>query len=134
MGREQMRNLEVFKIGGTQVNEFEYQKKHGELTEQLDRHPDDIAGTSRRPTQAERVKQLMAEAHKKVEKKRKRDAAKAGRSKKVAASNKPTAQPTRGAAKKASKSSGPAGKKKQSVAERSSSRGAKKGAAKGRKK
>ena len=27
MGREQMRNLEVFKIGGTQVNEFECQKR-----------------------------------------------------------------------------------------------------------
>jgi len=132
MGREQMRNLEVFKIGGTQVNEFEYQKKHGELTEQLDRHPD-VAGTSRRPTQAERVKQLMAEAHKKVEKKRKRDAAKAGRSKKVAASNKPMAQTTGGAAKKASKASGMAGKKKQSMVARSSGRGAKKGAAKGRK-
>ena len=126
MGREQMRNLEVFKIGGTQVNEFEYQKKHGELTEQLDHHPDESAGASRRPTQAERVKQLMAEAHKKVEKKRKREAAKAGRSKKVAASNKPTAQTTRGAAKKASKSSRPAGKKTPSAAQRSSSRGAKK--------
>ena len=134
MGREQMRNLEVFKIGGTQVNEFEYQKKHGELTEQRDRHPDEIAGTSRRLTQAERVKQLMAEAHKKVEKKRKHDAAKAARSKKVASSNKATAQTTGGAAKKASKSSGAAGKKKQSVVSRSSGRGAKKDAAKGRKK
>ena len=129
MGREQMRNLEVFKIGGTQVNEFEYQKKHGELTEQLDRHPDEIAGISRRPTQAERVKQLMAEAHKKVEKKRKHEAAKAGRSKKVASSNKVTAQ-TAGAAKKASKSSGAAGKKKQSTVQRSSGRGAKKGSKK----
>ena len=77
MGREQMRNLEVFKIGGTQVNEFEYQKRHGEMTEQFEHHPDEAAKGSKRPTQAERVKQLMADAHRKVEKKRKREAAKA---------------------------------------------------------
>ena len=29
MGREQMRNLEVSRIGATQVNEFEYQKHQG---------------------------------------------------------------------------------------------------------
>ncbi len=34
MGREQMRNLEVSRIGATQVNEFEYQKHQGEMTEQ----------------------------------------------------------------------------------------------------
>jgi len=80
MGREQMRNLETFKIGGSQVNEFEYQKHQGEMTEQLDQHPDAIARGPKRPTQAERVKQIMAEAHKKVEKKRKKEAGKAGRS------------------------------------------------------
>lgn len=71
MGREQMRNLDTSRIGGTQVNEFEYQKNQGELTEQLDQHP--IAGKqAKRPTQAERVKQVMAAAHKKVEKKKKK--------------------------------------------------------------
>ncbi len=110
MGREQMRNLEVFKIGGTQVNEFEYQKKQGEMTEQLERHPDEIATASKRQTQAERVKQVMAEAHRKVEKKRKREAAKLGRSKKIAASSKQTVEPAAtGALKKASHA---AGKKK----------------------
>ena len=82
MGREQMRNLEVFKIGGTQVNEFEYQKHQGEMTEQLEQHPDEAAG-SKRPTQAERVKQIMADAHRKVEKKRKKEAAKRGGAKKL---------------------------------------------------
>ena len=33
MGREQMRNLDTSRIGGAQVNEFEYQKNQGELTE-----------------------------------------------------------------------------------------------------
>ena len=34
MGREQMRNLEISKIGATQVNEFEFHKHQGEMTEQ----------------------------------------------------------------------------------------------------
>lgn len=125
MGREQMRNLEVFKIGGTQVNEFEYQKRQGEMTEQLEHHPDEIATTSKRQTKAERVKQLTAEAHKKVEKKRKREAAKAGRSKKVAASSKPAAKlAAKGVQKRAGQA---AGKKKQSVNRGSSARSAQKG-------
>ena len=85
MGREQMRNLETFKIGGSQVNEFEYQKHQGEMTEQLDQHPDSIIKGPRRPTQAERVKQIMAEARKKVEKKRKKEVVKAGGSQKKSA-------------------------------------------------
>jgi hypothetical protein len=125
MGREQMRNLEVFKIGGTQVNEFEYQKRQGEMTEQSEHHPDEVATAPKRPTQAERVKQLMAEAHKKVEKKRKREAAKAGRSKKIAASSKPTARPAAsGVLKRASQA---AGKKKQSVSRGGSTRATQKG-------
>jgi len=80
MGREQMRNLDTSRIGGAQVNEFEYQKNQGELTEQLEQHPsgDKVA---KRPTQAERVKQIMAAAHKKVEKKKKKEAAITGKKK-----------------------------------------------------
>ena len=71
MGREQMRNLDTSRIGGAQVNEFEYQKNQGDLTEQQDQHPLG-AKEVKRPTQAERVQQIMAAAHKKVEKKRKK--------------------------------------------------------------
>ncbi len=138
MGREQMRNLEVFKIGGPQVNEFEYQKKQGEMTEQSEHHPDEIATAPKRQTQAERVKQLTAEAHRKVEKKRKREAAKTGSSKKIAASSKPTARPAAiGVLKRASqagkkkqatgKKKQATGKKTQSVSHGSSTRAAKKG-------
>lgn len=84
MGREQMRNLETFKIGGGQVNEFEYQKNQGEMTEQLDQHPDQVGG-SKRPTQAERVKEIMAAAHRKVLKKRKKESARSGGLKKASA-------------------------------------------------
>jgi hypothetical protein len=72
MGREQMRNLDVAKVGaGNPVNEFEYQKHQGEITEQ--EHPHEQGGKTKRLTQAERVAQVTAAAHKKVEKKRKKE-------------------------------------------------------------
>jgi len=81
MGREQMRNLEISKIGNSQVNEFEYQKHQGEMSEQ--EHPGKQGGAVKRPTKAEQVAQVMAAAHKKVEKKRKKEAAKGGGAKKA---------------------------------------------------
>ena len=86
MGREQMRNLEISKIGATQVNEFEYQKHQGEMTEQ--EHPGQQGSGGKRLTQAERVAQVMAAAHRKVEKKRKKDGAKSGSKKSSAAKQK----------------------------------------------
>ena len=74
MGREQMRNLEISKIGANQVNEFEYQKHQGEISEQ--EHPGQQGTGGKRLTQAERVAQVIAAAHKKVEKKRKKEGAK----------------------------------------------------------
>jgi hypothetical protein len=82
MGREQMRNLEISKIGATQVNEFEYQKHQGEMTEQ--EHAGAQGGSGKRLTQAERVAQITAAAHKKVEKKRKKEGAKSGSTKRKA--------------------------------------------------
>ena len=82
MGREQMRNLEISKIGATQVNEFEYQKHQGEMTEQ--EHLGQQGGSGKRLTQAERVAQITAAAHKKVEKKRKKEGAKSGSTKRKA--------------------------------------------------
>jgi hypothetical protein len=82
MGREQMRNLEISKIGATQVNEFEYQKHQGEMTEQ--EHAGQQGRGGKRLTQAERVAQVTAAAHRKVEKKRKKEGAKLGATKKAA--------------------------------------------------
>ncbi|HLN98314.1 MAG TPA: hypothetical protein VK208_07615 [Pyrinomonadaceae bacterium] len=74
MGREQMRNLEISKIGATQVNEFEYHKHQGEMTEQ--EHAGQQERSGKRLTQAERVAQVTAAAHRKVEQKRKKERAK----------------------------------------------------------
>ncbi len=72
MARDQMRNLETFKIGSSQVNEFEYQKNRGQMAEQHEQHADEAAKTGKPLTKAERVKQIMEAAHKKVEKRRKK--------------------------------------------------------------
>jgi len=83
MGREQMRNLDVAKVGaGNTVNEFEYQKHQGEMTEQ--EHAGQQGRGGKRLTQAERVAQVTAAAHRKVEKKRKKEGAKSGAAKAVA--------------------------------------------------
>lgn len=81
MGREQMRNLEISKIGATQINEFDYQKHQGEITEQ--EHAGQQGRSGKRMTQAERVAQVTAAAHKKVEKKRKKEGTKPGPTKKA---------------------------------------------------
>jgi hypothetical protein len=85
MGREQMRNLEVVRSSGTQINEFEYQKHQGEMTEQ--EHADKQGGGGRALSQAERVKQVMAAAHKKVEKRRKKGTSKPSARRKASASS-----------------------------------------------
>ena len=87
MGREQMRNLEISKIGANQVNEFEYQKHQGEISEQ--EHPGQQGSGAKRLTQAERVAQVMAAAHRKVEKKRKKEGAKTAPKKKTAGKRNP---------------------------------------------
>lgn len=115
MGREQMRNLEVFKIGGSQVNEFEYQKHQGEMTEQ-ERHDKQI-GATKPLTRAEQIKEVMAAAHKKVEKRRKKEGARTGGFKKVSAT------------KRKSETSKASGKPK-SAGDKTSKKGAKKAARK----
>jgi hypothetical protein len=70
MGREQTRNLDLSKIGANQMNEFEYQKHQGELTEQ--EHPGQQKGGGKRLTRAEQVAEVTAAAHKKVAKRRKK--------------------------------------------------------------
>ena len=81
MGREQMRNLDATKVGAQgQVNEFEFQKHQGEMTEQ--EHGGKQKGGGQRMTQAERIAQVTAAAHKKVEKKRKKDKSGSAKTKK----------------------------------------------------
>lgn len=85
--RDQMRNLEIFKVGADAVNEFEYQKNQGELTEQREHHFEQPDSTSGPGTEADRIEQVIADAHAKVEE-RKRKASR-GAGKKTAAKKSP---------------------------------------------
>jgi len=102
VGREQMRNLETFKVGANEVNEFEYQQHQGELTEQLEHHGDQQNQDTPPLTEAERVEQIMADAHEKVEERKRRGTSSYG--KKRPAAKKPAAKKaTKSAAKKSTR-------------------------------
>lgn len=98
--RDQVRNLEIFKIGADAVNEFEYQKNQGELTEQREHHLEQPDSPSGPGTEADRIEQVIADAHAKVEE-RKRKAAR-GLGKKTAAKKSPGRSTKKSAAKKPS--------------------------------
>jgi membrane protein involved in colicin uptake len=111
MGREQMRNLEIARIGATQVNEFEYQKQHGEMTEQ--EHGGQQGTDGKRLTQAQRVAQITEAAHKKVEQRRRKEAGKTRVPKTAKAPKAAKSASTKKAAKAApAKKTTKAGKKK----------------------
>ncbi len=70
--RDQMRNLEIFKVGADAVNEFEYQKNQGELTEQREHHLEQQDTPSGSGTEAERIEQVIADAHAKVQERKRK--------------------------------------------------------------
>ena len=82
--RDQMRNLEIFKVGADAVNEFEYQKNQGELTEQREHHLEQQDSSSRPATEAERIEQVIADAHAKVEERKRKGSGNVGRKKSAA--------------------------------------------------
>ncbi|HKR59915.1 MAG TPA: hypothetical protein VJS64_09265 [Pyrinomonadaceae bacterium] len=90
MGREQMRNLETFKVGTNAVNEFEYQQNQGQLTEQLEHQRDQQNSLPEATTEADRIQRTMAEAHEKVEERKRRGASSFGKGK--SATKKPAAK------------------------------------------
>jgi len=68
--RDQTRNIETFKVGATRVNDFDFRKHQGEMHEHHagDRKRHD----GRASTRAEQVAELTQQAHKKVERRKKR--------------------------------------------------------------
>ncbi len=94
--RGQMRNLEIFRVGADAVNEFEYQKNRGELTEQREHHLEHPDSPSGPETEAERIEQVIADAHAKVEKRKRKAKGTAGTK---------AAAPKRSPGKKAAKKS-----------------------------
>ncbi|HKP47338.1 MAG TPA: hypothetical protein VJT50_12125 [Pyrinomonadaceae bacterium] len=86
MVREQTRNIEIARIGAAEINEFEYQKHQGEMTEQ--EHGEQQRRGAKRQTRAQRIAEVTAAAHKTVEKRRKKQGAKPGTTKTTKAAKK----------------------------------------------
>ena len=118
MGRGQMRNLERLGVGTGDINEFEYQKNQGELTEQLEHQGDREGAVPEATTTAERVQQVIADAHEKVEERKRKGLNRAAKKKapaRKAAAKKP-------AAKKLTSKRSPAKKSTQKSAARKSAK------------
>jgi membrane protein involved in colicin uptake len=128
--RDQMRNLELFRVETDVVNEFEYQKNQGELTEQREHHSEQQDSPSAPETEAERIEQVIADAHAKVEKRKRKAKGAAGT--KVAAAKKSPRKSTKkaGAKKWAAKKSAVKSAAKKSASKLISKKTAKKSAAK----
>jgi hypothetical protein len=120
--RDQMRNLELFRVETDVVNEFEYQKNQGELTEQREHHSEQQDSPSAPETEAERIEQVIADAHAKVEKRKRKAKGAAGT--KVAAAKKSPRKSTKkaGAKKSAAKKSAAKKSAVKSAAKKSASK------------
>jgi len=66
----QTRNIETFKVGSTRVNEFAFHKHQGEMNEPHDNKQEQSAGPTE--TKAERVAEVIKQAHEKVLQRKKR--------------------------------------------------------------
>jgi hypothetical protein len=132
MPKDPRRNQPNYKIGGAELNEFEFSHQHGALTEQEKSHlpgqsrgegatpelPWDDADESASP-EAERISRLMEEAHEEVVRRR----AKGDDTQK--------AKPARKSAAKGTKKGGAKGATKKGGAKRSSTRASSSGAKRG---
>ena len=84
MPKDPKRNIQSYQIQGGHLNEFEFQKNQGEIGEESELP---FTGEAEQPnlTQAEHVAAVTAEAHRKVEKRKKRGAGNPDSQRKVAA-------------------------------------------------
>ncbi len=136
MPKDPWKNQPNYKIGGGQLNEYEFNQQHGALTEQEHSHlpgqPQGVAGeaaTDATPTEgdqnespeARRIRELMEEVHEKVA--RRRGAQKSAGAKKPGGAKK--GAQSSGASKKSAKKSPAKG------ATKSAGKGATKASAKG---
>ena len=68
--RDQTRNIETFKLGAARLNEFEFHKHQGEMSEHITSTEEQSRDGVK--TRKERVAQLTKQAHEKVLRRKKR--------------------------------------------------------------
>ena len=72
MARDTTRNIETFKTGGTQVNEFEFHKHQGEMTDKASRTGHGAETDAKPLTRAEQIAKVTEQAHQKVQRRKKK--------------------------------------------------------------
>lgn len=72
MAKDQTRNIETFKIGGTRLNEFEFHKHQRQMGERFDRRSRDAGAHSTPLTRAEQIAALTERARQKARRQKKK--------------------------------------------------------------
>jgi hypothetical protein len=72
MPKDPKRNIQNYQLQGGKLNEFEFQKSQSEMAEESEL-PFAVETDTPSVSQAKRIAEVTAEAHRKVEKRRKRN-------------------------------------------------------------
>jgi hypothetical protein len=105
MPKDPKKNIQRYQVQGGHLNEFEFQQSQGKLAEESDLPFADQTGQPGL-SQMEHVAAVTAEAHQKVEKRKRTGTAKAGGAQKVAPGKKSAKKGTRKSARKTPTKSG----------------------------
>ncbi|HEY2975781.1 MAG TPA: hypothetical protein VGJ48_24925 [Pyrinomonadaceae bacterium] len=129
MPKDPKRNIQSYQLQGGNLNEFEFQKSQSEMAEESEL-PFPVETDNPNVSQAKRVAEVTAEAHKKVEKRKKRGLVKVGGRKSIASRKRSAMKIARKSTKKETTQAGT--KKRASAAgKRSAQKVARKSAKKG---
>ena len=105
MPKDPKKNLQRYQVQGGHLNEFEFQKSQGKLAEESDRPFADQAGQPGL-SQMDHVEAVTADAHQKVERRKRKGTATAGGVLKVAPGKRSAKKGTRKSARKTPAKSG----------------------------
>jgi len=100
MPKDPKRNIQSYQIEGGHLNEFEFQKSQSEMAEDSELPFSEKSDQPNLTEAMERIAQVTAEAHRKVEKRKRRGRVQAGGRKSNAASKHPAKKVARKPAKK----------------------------------
>jgi hypothetical protein len=106
MPKDPKRNIQSYQIQGGNLNEFEFQKSQSEMAEESELSLP-VETDNPKVSRAKRVAEVTAEAHKKVEKRKKRGDAQVEGRRSIASGKKSVKKAARKPAKKTLKRSGP---------------------------
>jgi hypothetical protein len=103
MPKDPKRNIQSYQIQGGHLNEFEFQKSQSEMAEESELPFSDETNKPDLAQATKRIAEVTAEAHRIVEKRKKRGDAKAGTGQRVAAAHRPAKKVAHKSAKKVAK-------------------------------